>query len=320
MRPKLLLSLVLVFSYVFCAAQGGFKNSVGLKSDNDSYLMFGSDRYYTNGLFLNYSRAFNQLKTKEKVEKNTLDLTIAQKMYNPFSGNVSNPRRQDRPFAAYLYAGASYNIFYKNESVLKAGLQVGVVGESAYGKEGQELFHQWFGFYEVTGWEYGIRDAFAFNMNVQYLRKLLRSSDNVLDMYADAQLNVGTTYNSAAIGFNIRAGNINQLFQSISTNSIISNNGSTPKLSKKNEFFFYLRPGLEMVLTDATIQGGFGRSHRTSPVTFGVKPYVFSQAAGINYSSNRFTFDYRVQFNSREVKSAARPHQFGSITMNYRFN
>ncbi|MNL64556.1 hypothetical protein D3C87_1887820 [compost metagenome] len=56
------------------------------------------------------------------------------------------------------------------------------------------------------------------------------------------------------------------------------------------------------------------------PVTFGAKPLVFAQQIGFNYSSQRFTFDFGMIFKTKEVKSTAKAHQYGSISMFYRFN
>lgn len=46
-----------------------FKNEFGFKSENDSYLAQGSDRYYTNGLFISFRRATDQTKLRNGLEK-----------------------------------------------------------------------------------------------------------------------------------------------------------------------------------------------------------------------------------------------------------
>ncbi|MBC7758767.1 MAG: DUF2219 family protein, partial [Phormidesmis sp. FL-bin-119] len=55
-------------------------------------------------------------------------------------------------------------------------------------------------------------------------------------------------------------------------------------------------------------------------VVFDVKPLVFSQQAGIIYAKKRWTADFSLMFKSREVKSIAKPHQYGSAALYYRFN
>ncbi len=317
MYKKLVLATLAILAIVYGSFAQEYKNEFGFKSDNDAYLWYGQDRYYTNGLFVYFRRAVDQQKLKGNLEKAIYEISVGQKMYNPFSGYRPDPATHDRPFAGYLYGGAQVGLFYKKESVVKIGLNAGTVGPSALGKEAQKLLHNIVGFYEVQGWDYQIANDFALNANVQYAKLLHRSSNNAVDFTLDTYANVGTTYNGAGVGVVFRAGDINQLFNSAHYNASISNKGKTDKLKKK-EFYFYAKPQLDYVAYDATVQGSLFNDN--SPVTFDVKPLVFSQSLGFNYSSPHFTIDYSLIFLSKEIKSNAKAHQYGSISMYYRFN
>jgi len=294
-----------------------FKNEFGFKSDNDSYLGQGSDRYYTNGLFINFRRAIDQQKLKAGLEKKTYEISAGQKMYNAYSGDAPNPNTQDRPFAGYLYIGAASSWFHSNERILKTSIEIGTTGPNSLAEDGQEFLHKTVGFYELHGWEYQIKNEMAINVSAQYTKLLTRIADNAVDFSFEGYANAGTTYDGAGAGILFRAGTLNQLFNSAYTNSIIGNNAKTKALVKR-EFFFYAKPQLNFVAYDATVQGSL--FNNDSPVTFGVKPIVFAQQIGLNYSSQRFTIDYSVLFKTKEIKSTARAHQWGSITMYYRFN
>jgi hypothetical protein len=76
---------------------------------------------------------------------------------------------------------------------------------------------------------------------------------------------------------------------------------------------------MNYIAYDATIQGGLFIQDKGT-VVFDIKPVVFSQQAGAIYSQNRFTADFSIIFKTREVESVAKPHQFGSIALSYRFN
>ncbi|MBB2145530.1 DUF2219 family protein [Pedobacter sp. LMG 31464] len=317
MRLKLSLLFVALFLFGASSFAQTFKNEFGFKSDNDAYLFYGQDRYYTNGLFIYFRHATDQQKLGEKLEKVTYEISAGQKMYNPISGYVPDPTKQDRPFAGYLYAGGNVNFFYKNERILKAGLEVGTVGPDALGEDAQKLLHDIVGFYTIDGWQYQIKNELAVNLSAQYTQLLHRSAKNDLDFSLEGYANVGTTFSGAGVGVLFRAGNINQLFNSSYTNSAISNNAKTAKLVK-NELFFYAKPQLNVVAYDATIQGSMFNDD--SPVTFKTKPLVFAQQLGFNYSTPRFTFDFGVLFKSKEIKSTAKAHQYGTISMFYRFN
>lgn len=317
MYKKLVLAALAILATIYGSFAQEYKNEFGFKSDNDAYLWYGQDRYYTNGLFVYFRRALDQEKLKGNLEKVTYEISAGQKMYNPYSGYRPDPKTHDRPFAGYLYGGLQTSLFYKKESILKVGLNVGVVGPDALGEEAQDLLHSIVGFYEVQGWEYQIANDFAANANVQFAKLLHRNSSNAVDFTLDTYANVGTTYNGAGVGILFRAGDLNQLFNSAHYNATISNKSKTEKLKKK-EFYFYAKPQLNYVAYDATIKGSLFNDK--SPVTFDTKPLVFSQQLGFNYSSPRFTIDYSLIFQSKEIKSSAKPHQYGSISMYYRFN
>lgn len=309
-------SLIYLMSAGNVSAQT-FKNEFGFKSDNDSYLLQGQDRYYTNGLFINFRHASNQEKLNEKLEKKIYEISAGQKMYNPYSGYAPDPQEQDRPFAGYLYASGGLNWFYKNESILKTSVEIGVTGPASLAEKGQELLHKTVGFYDLAGWDYQIKQELQVNLSAQYTRLLHRFDDHQADFSFEGYANVGTTFSGAGAGILFRAGRINQLFNSGYTNSVIGNNAKTKGFVQR-ELFFYAKPQLNFVAYDATIQGSMFNNN--SPVTFGVKPVVFAQQLGVNYSSQRFTFDFGVLFKTKEVKSDAKAHQYGSISMFYRFN
>ncbi|MCD0489059.1 lipid A deacylase LpxR family protein [Pedobacter sp. MC2016-14] len=294
-----------------------YKNEFGFKSDNDSYLGQGSDRYYTNGLFINFRHALDQQQLKAGLEKKVYEISVGQKMYNAYSGYAPDPALQDRPFAGYLYAGAALSWFTTNESILKVSAELGTTGPNSLAEDGQEILHKTVGFYTLDGWQYQIKNELAVNLSAQYTKLLSRVAEDAVDFSFESYANLGTTFNGAGAGILFRAGALNQLFNSAYTNSVIGNNAKTKALIKR-EFFFYAKPQLNFVAYDATVQGSL--FNNDSPVTFGTKPIVFAQQLGVNYSSQRFTVDYSMLFKTKEIKSTARAHQWGAITMYYRFN
>lgn len=294
-----------------------YKNEFGFKSDNDSYLGQGSDRYYTNGLFLNFRHATDQQKLKDGLEKKTYEITLGQKMFNPYSGYAPDPTLQDRPFAGYLYAEGAMNWFYSDESILKTSVQVGTTGKNSLAEAGQKLLHKTLGFYELGGWDYQIKNEVTLNLSAQYTKLLTRVADNAVEFSFEGYANLGTTFTGAGAGLLFRTGSLNQLFNSAYTNAVVGNNPKTKALVKR-EIFFYAKPQLNVVAYDATIEGSLFNNN--SPVTFSQKPIVFAQQLGVDYSSQRFTIDLGVIFKTKEIQSTARAHQWGSISMFYRFN
>ncbi|MGO4877278.1 lipid A deacylase LpxR family protein [Pedobacter psychrotolerans] len=292
-----------------------FKNEFGFKTENDAYLATLNDRYYTNGLFIYFRRAIDSTNFSEKIEKKIYEISAGQKMYTPYWGQVAKKEDQDRPFAGYLYAGAAYSIFYKNESVLKTSIEIGTVGPNSLAQDAQKFLHKTVGFYTPAGWEYQIKNEFAVNLGANYSKLLFRPEDPIIDISGQGYANLGTTFSGLGASVLFRAGKLNQLFNSAYHHAVIGN--SKAKRLNKSELFLYVKPQLNFVAYDATIQGSLFNNN--SPVTFDVKPIVFEQQFGVNYSSKRFTADFNVVFKTKEVKSVAKAQNYGGLSLYYRF-
>jgi len=291
----------------------------GFQSDNDSFLAQGSDRYYTNGLFLFYRRGmdFKNAKLANKV----LGIEIGQKLFNAQTGGVPDSTYIDRPFAGYLYAGVNINYLFRNESNFKIGLQVGVIGPSAKGEEVQKIIHNTFGFYELNGWQYQIKNNAQINLSAEYNKLLVRKE--WFDLTASVYGNAGTGFNGAGIGPLLRFGNCNQLFNSVSTQSTTTRNSIAP-LHKK-EVFLHYKPTFNYVGYDATVQGTiFNKTEDKQPsseITSTPKHTVFSNQIGLTYGGTRWIFDATATFNTKEVTTQVfNRHQWGSVTIMYRFS
>ncbi|WP_285011398.1 lipid A deacylase LpxR family protein [Pedobacter faecalis] len=306
---------LLLIQAAYCYSQS-YRNEFGFRSENDSYLGQGSDRYYTNGLFLYYRHAGNPEKLNENVEKKVFEITAGQRIYNPFSGYAPDPAKHDRPFAGYLYAGAALHWLYAAESSLKASVEVGTIGPNSLGEDGQDLLHRTIGFYRLSGWDYQISNEATVNLAARYTRLLHRAANQHTDFLLDGYVNAGTLRNDAAAAIVFRAGRINQLFNSGYNDAVVGESGTT-KLTNR-ELYFYAKPQLNYVVFDATVQGGI--FNNDSPVVFDVEPLVFTQQLGFSYNSPRFTFDFSVFFKTKEIESTAKAHQYGAVSASYRFN
>ncbi|RYZ98777.1 MAG: lipid A deacylase LpxR family protein [Sphingobacteriaceae bacterium] len=317
------INTILLFLCIACsfnALAQSHANEFGFQSDNDSFLGGGSDRYYTNGIFLHYRRALNVSDANSAHLKNKiLGFEAGHKIFNSYTGRLIEKDLIDRPIAAYLYIGSNLNLLYANESNLKMGAQVGIIGPGALGEDIQKFIHNTFGFYEISGWQYQVKNSFQLNFNAEYNRLLARSSnaDFLLNTYANA----GTGFTGAGLGATMRLGSFNQLFNSVSTQSTATKKQSFTPLHK-NEIFFYYKPMLNFVAYDATIQGGIFEKHDNSgdEVTLSKNPFIVINQLGVAHSSKRWVFDASVIFHTREVKKMIRPHKWGAVTILYRFN
>ncbi len=325
MKIKLFTLLILIFSAAGAFAQS-HSNEIGVETDNDSYLMQGSDRYYTDGIFLYFRHAL-KVKDKDsaKVKNKVLGFEIGQKIFNPQTGSIyyehdgqlaDQPYLIDRPFAGYLYAGANLNLLYSNESNLKLSAQLGVVGPAAMGKQVQDFVHDNFGFYHPSGWEYQVNNDFEINLSAEYNRLIARAS--WIDLTAQGYANLGLGFSGAGLGPIVRLGTFNQLYNSITTQSTASN-GNIKGLLHKHELFFYYKPLINYVAYDATIQGGLFDNHSGMEITKDKEPFIFSQELGVGLTFNRFVFNIAAIFHTLDDKEMVQTHQWGAVTGLYRF-
>jgi len=323
MKLKLLLFTIFLLSSTSLFAQT-HTDELGVETDNDSYLFKGSDRYYTDGIFVYFRRAL-AVDSNSKLQNKVLSFEAGQKIFNPQSGSIAlypggpdNSGYIDRPFAAYLYVGSTLNFLYSDESNLLLSAQVGMIGPNAYGKQVQTWVHTTFGFYHPSGWEYQIDNNAVLNLSAQYNRLLARI--NYFDVSFTSYGNLGNGFSGVGAGPLLRFGLFNQLFNSVSTGSTaIRKNKKTPL--HKNELFLYYKPQFNWVAYDATIQGGLFTGHDASSmeVTSDKNPFILSNEVGLSYTANRFVFNLAAIYNTKSTREMIQPHQWGAITGFYRF-
>src|ERR1700733_4597370 len=165
-----------VVFYLLCSitniacAQQSTKHEIGLITENDAYLSEYQDKYYTNGIFLFYRYLANS--HQSNVNKKIIEFSAGQQIYNPYHGDIYLARLQDRPFAGYLFAQASVNKFYQNESVLKLSGQLGILGPGSQAEQVQDAYHGWFQFYNPNGWQYQVKNSPGVQAGLFYSKKL----------------------------------------------------------------------------------------------------------------------------------------------------
>jgi lipid A 3-O-deacylase len=332
MKYRLICLLVCLIccSDVFAQSRG---YEVGFKSDDDSYLGQGTDRYYTAGNFLYFRHAL-PVNDNSSLENKVLGFEAGQQLYTPHSGDINftaghifqfndpkydNPKYIDRPFAAYLYVGSTLNLLYKNEGSLKLAAQIGVVGPSAFGKQVQDFVHSTLGLYHPSGWEYQVENGFELNLSAEYDKLIARAS--WIDLSLTSYGNLGNGFTGAGLGPLIRLGDFNQLFNSLSTQSSAMRSSSVSPLHSR-ELFFYYQPQLNLVVYDATVQGGMFTSRPAGSIEVTLTPehFVMSNQLGVGYSGKYFGINAAVIFHTKDVEQMRQSHQWASITFLYRFN
>jgi len=295
-----------------------YKSEFGFKSENDSFLATGQDRYYTNGLFISFRSALNPKSQPDSnnFTKKIIEYSFGQSLYNAQSGAVPNISFVDRPFAGYLYGAVALQYLSSKEVSKKFKVEIGTIGPNAYGFEIQDLIHQTFGFYDLDGWQYQVNNELGLKLEADLLYNTYQSTNQKTDISIPVKATLGNIYTGLSAGVLLRTGNINPLYHSVATQSNVST--FQEKGVKDQEFYFFLKPLLNFVAYDATISGGLFNDDK-GPVTFDSKPLIFSQELGVAFAKNRWTIDFSLIFRTKETKTMLHAHKYGCFDLYYRF-
>lgn len=313
MRP------LLIYLLLLCSSMGWAQRpaEAGIVSDNDLYTSVHNDRYYTNGLELFYRFLSNSdtLSASRKI----WEFRLGQYMYNPQSVYTAEPITQDRPYAGYLFAQGGINIYHANGNLLKANLQLGVVGPESGAEATQKFLHGLLHYPRVLGWKYQIRTTPAVQLNAFYSHKLF--SGNRLrkaDYYVQAEAQWGTIWSSASVGVMSRI-SLNGMLTPIYHSSMY---GAALNQSRdytgRRELFLFFNPRIQYMYYDATIQGS--PFNNSSPVTYTLIPFRFNAEAGIKYGRSRYTYAYSFNYRGQELRNnVITGYYYGSIQLGYLF-
>lgn len=303
----------LLFTTAFFAQNKS--GEIGIVIDNDLFTSTVNDQYYTNGIEIFYR--FLAKNENPNINKKIMEFKFGQYIFNPHTVKAASISKHDRPFAGHLFVEAGLQKFYQNESVFKMTGQLGVVGKASGAEEFQKLFHKAFGYKDVEGWDYQIRNTPAIQGNLFYARKILAAkfSENV-DFSVQGEANFGTVLNGITVGPLARFG-LKKLLPFYDSNLHgASLNSDKEKYIEQHEFYFYINPNLNYQVYDATIQGSMFTND--SPVTFDLRPLRFYGEAGFKYRKNHWNFHYVFVYRSKELENSINEgYFFGSIGAAY---
>ncbi len=311
----------LIFVFLFMLLCKGtqsqylFTRELGIQSDNDTYVSFSEDKYYTNGLMFFYR--FIPKKETPKLVKEVIEFRLGNKMYTPEDAKKPDIADHDRPFAGYLFANAQKSKFYENESMLRYGAQLGIMGPASGVGDFQEIMHDFIGWYGVKGWEHQITNNLGINFHGMYSMKVVNYFSKQADINLYSFANVGTIRTNIALGFWNRFSfiELNKVFESSLFGSSIVKDKKI-KTKRKGDFFFFFKPQLEYHLYDASIQGGM--FNNKSPVTYDVEPIQFTFEFGLMFQLERANIWYSVTLQSKDVKNdLVERYAYGSFKLSW---
>ena len=252
-------SLLLLFHSLNATAQQvNEKHSLRFVWDNDFINLRGdgTDRYYTNGMRIDY---FYTKKQKAKFpssflldisddNNNIYGLGIAQFMFTPKNIAVPDIQYNDRPYAGALYSILSLQSINKtNKTKVTSEIRLGVMGPMSFAKETQTWVHRVIKYTKPEGWGNQVPNDIILNYNIGIEKQLLQPSKKLL-LVGIFETYSGTVYNAAGAGFMLRVGKFNNYFDAVPAIMESKRN--------KTQVYVFMRPVVRVVLSNALLQGG----------------------------------------------------------------
>lgn len=304
---------------------------------DDDFINFyghGTDRAYTDGT------RFTYFYTKKKPSRfiidrlmpkagdsslNVFGLGLAQVIFTP--DKIINPNFQpnDYPWSGSAFITHSlYSYNEKQKYDFQTELVLGVNGPASLARQAQEMIHHLIDDEQPQGWKYQFGNSLILNLNFTAEKQLLHYG-NFLEVIGGGQVQVGTGINAASAYSIIRIGKMNPYFQGLMTQY-----GRSATRSKI-QFYLVIKPRVQLVLSNAILQGGLNAS-RPAPILVPgnnggpptlqyyhpISNFIASYAYGPVLVLNRFSIS-SLQTTTTPWMKGLYSITWGNLTFNYVF-
>lgn len=268
-----------------------------------------TDRYYTQGinptLVLPVFRKLPLMKILPKLSNavSQFGLTGVQDCFTPASIRRDTILKGDRPFAAIMYLG-HFTVSNREEKKqrLTSEIDLGMIGPCAVCEEEQKGIHKMLVNIQPLGWQYQISNDVLLNYRMRYEQNLF--SRKIIDLTGLAEFNVGTIYDNASIGANLRLGKMQSYFATNRT--------------KKIQFYGFAQGWTKGVAYNGTMQGGLFSTSINTLSANEIEHIVLRGSLGICLSYKKIYLEYTRTFITPEVRNWY-AHGWGHINISFYF-
>ncbi|MEZ4874251.1 MAG: DUF2219 family protein [Flavobacteriaceae bacterium] len=134
--------------------------------DNDFLVI--SDRYYTFGLFLNYTMALDKGLVNNGNEQ--LYFTLSQQAYTPSNIETQSITEMDRRYVGYLALETGWSTVVAS-SLYRANIQMGLLGPASGVGKFQQWYHDHIVKYKTPTWAHELPNALHTNLELNYAKE-----------------------------------------------------------------------------------------------------------------------------------------------------
>jgi lipid A 3-O-deacylase len=301
MRLQLLVLLLLFLIPLWGQDSLVYKEAYTVRYEND--LFAGTDRYYSQGIFLQYDHLDIDLKWLNKFffhvpdVQRSLQTGVAQKVYTPSSITSDTLLLGDRPYAATYGYTAKFSARSKSKNyTLSWSLHTGWIGKPAFGKETQTAIHRWTNNPKPLGWQYQLNTGLSINLGFGFTKTWFTST-KWLRAEGTSFTTLGSLTNETRVLGIVKLGYI----------------------SNEKQYFLYYNPEVRIVAYDGTLQGSlFAKASEARVPSSQVSHLVSEQEFGFKIQHQKFGCSAYGHFQSKLVKNAGN-HAWGGIGVSYYF-
>ncbi|MGD1961716.1 MAG: lipid A-modifier LpxR family protein [Fulvivirga sp.] len=291
--------------------------------DND--LIFFTDRYYTSGTNIAYSRLikpssnFYRRFSSKRMDSSKLITRYhyGHRIYTPKEIKERDVEEFDRPYAGWHYGRFELLNFPSEDMANKYSIDIGLVGEKSGIGNLHEWWHKALGLTPPRGWQYEIASEPLVNFSYNRIKnwRIIKK----VKLITNTGASVGNRKNKFEQEFLLRIGKFNELMNSSVVNSrvddFIPELGYYPKDGGEEGFFFYSISG-SWVLSNILIEGSVFNNE--SPQTEEADDFVITRKWGFVYSNYYTTFSFTVYRIGEEV-IGGRVHRYLNLNLAVRF-
>jgi lipid A 3-O-deacylase len=300
--------------------------------ENDS-LYFNSDKHYTQGVRFAYlgpditaPSAWNApfelgasllpvfRSEGSDTRKRRYALIAGQSIFTPKNITIKPPDRSDRPYAGWLYGGASLLQETDRRVLENLELEVGIVGPGALGRQVQNDFHQLIGIGKAQGWGSEIQHEVGAVLAYERLWRIAVLGDgaNGVDVVPQLGAALGNIYTYGAAGGLLRIGkNLRADYGPVRVRPSLSGTDYFDGDGLDGAFGFYVFAGAEGRVVGRNVFLD-GNAFRQSPSVEKKNVVADLQGGFTLFWSTRLRLDFSVVRRTMEFVGQRRPDVIGT--------
>ncbi len=312
---KLLFYTFLCLNIYTTSAQQAKKREIGFVSDNDLYVSFFLDQYYTNGLAIYYKEAFDTqfLNFSKRIQ----NITLGQNIYNPYRNNVPSLFYQDRPYAGYAYLNFSEQ-FSNTETLLTFGISLNGIGKKTGAEEAQNFIHHFYDIDPSNGWKHQVKEKYGFGIFANYTRLLPIISDDRFRIATYHKLNLNRIFSNISSGIAIKFNRSTNKTTNLNNTTFFDTALQTQKNTWVRESYWGLKSHITYQFSDATVTGVLENNNIGK--TFGLQPMIWHNTIGYYWNLENWNFSYQYHIHTKNVQQISNKWiRYGNILVAYKF-